>query len=206
MGSRDIASLRNEFPGKSDTAAAQLLADQYGYIAIVGYNNDEDAEGFTDIGTCHTEAEIRGYMTSPYCHNPEVLYDGRAKTFALNADHVLNGSCARCDRRTSRATLTLHAGNDFYFCPKCGALFCDDCYGYLPLTASPGYGMCPGCRVQVKRALPGFFISSPPAPATARPTAGSVVRDTGRMERSHLGGAMEQPQSGNAKRWWRFWR
>lgn len=159
MGSRDIESLRGDYPGKSDTEAAKAFAEEYGYIAIVRYKSSTTASDFTNIGTCTTEAEIRGYLSSPYCHGAELIYDGRAAVFPLNADHVLKGRCEMCGRRSTRDTLQMGAGNDFYFCPKCGLLFCDSCYGRLPLTSSPGYGMCPKCKVQVKRAIPSFFIT-----------------------------------------------
>ena len=159
MGSHDIASIRDDYPGKSDIEAARAFAEKYGYIAIVRYKNSENSRDFTNLGTCTTEAEIRGYLTSPYCHETEIIYDGRSAVFNLNADHVLKGNCAECRRRPTRESLQIGAGNDFYFCPKCGLLFCDSCYGRLPLTSSPGYGMCPKCKVQVKRAIPSFFVT-----------------------------------------------
>ena len=58
----------------------------------------------------------------------------------------------------------------FYFAVDCdfpkeripehaGLMVCDGCYVRLPLTSSPGYGMCPKCRVQVQRAISGFYGS-----------------------------------------------
>jgi ribosomal protein S17E len=160
MGSLNIESIRNDYPSKSDADAAKALAEKYGYIAIVRYKNSKSVSDFTNIGTCKTEAEIRGYLTSPYCNDAELIYDGRSALFPLNAGHVLNGHCEMCSKRSTRETLQMGAGNDFYFCPKCGLLFCDSCYVRLPLTSSPGYGMCLKCRVQVKRAIPSFFIPS----------------------------------------------
>jgi hypothetical protein len=158
MGSRDMESFRSDYPGKSDAEAAKALAEKYGYIAVVGYKRSTTDLDFSNIGTCTTEAEIRGYLTSPYCKGVEIIYDGRAALFPLNADHVLKGRCEMCGRASTRETLQMGTGNDFYFCPKCGLLFCDSCYCRLPLTNDPGYGMCPKCRVQVKRAIPSFFV------------------------------------------------
>ena len=159
MSSQNIESIRSDYPGKSDTEATKAFAEEYGYIAIVRYKNSTTASDFTNIGTCKTEAEIRGYLTSPYCHAAEVIYDGRSTLFPLNADHVLKGHCEMCGKYSTSDTLQMGMGNDFYFCPKCGLLFCDSCYIRLPLTSSPGYGMCPKCKVQVKRAIPSFFVA-----------------------------------------------
>ena len=159
MGSFDIDSIRKDYPGKSDSEVARAFAEKYGNIVIVRYKNSPDASDYTNIGTCNTEAEIRGYLTSQYCHAAEIIYDGRSALFPLNATHVLDGHCATCFKVTTRESLQLGAGNDFYFCPKCGLLFCERCYSQLPLTSSPGYGMCPKCKVQVKRTLPNFFVN-----------------------------------------------
>jgi hypothetical protein len=159
MGSQDIDAIRSNYPGKSDPEIAKALAEKYGHIAIVRYKNSASSSDFTNIGTCRSEAEIRGYLTSPYCHAAEIIYDARAALFPLNAAHVLKGHCEACRKSTTRESLRLGAGNDFYSCPKCGLLFCDGCYGRLPLTSSPGYGMCPKCKVQVKRTLPSFFVN-----------------------------------------------
>jgi hypothetical protein len=157
MGSFDIDAIRSDFPGKSDAEAAKSLAEKYGYIAVVRYKNSSNTSDFTNIGTCKTQAEIRGYLTSPYCHDAEIVYDARSSLFQMDAGYVLKSRCATCSKSASSESLRLGAGNDFYFCPKCGLLFCDDCYGRLPLTSSPGYGMCERCKVQVKRTLPSFF-------------------------------------------------
>jgi len=158
MGSCDLEPIRKDYPGKTDQEIASTLAQKYGYIAVVRYKNSRGMTDFSNIGTCSTEADIRGYLTSPYCHDAELIYDARSTLFPLNAAHVLDGHCATCFKVTTRESLELSAGNDFYFCPKCGLLFCERCYVQLPLTSSPGYGMCPKCKVQVKRTLPCFFV------------------------------------------------
>lgn len=159
MGSLDIDFIRKQYPGKSDSEAAKSLAEKHGYLAVVGYKRSSSDDGFSNFGTCSNESEIRGYLTSPYCHGTKVLFDARSSVFHLSAEHVLKGKCASCGRPSTRESLQMGAGNDFYFCPKCGKLFCDNCYPRLPLTASPGYGTCSSCRVEVKRTLPSFFIS-----------------------------------------------
>jgi len=159
MGSVGIKSMRDDCPGKSDTEAAKAYAQKYGCIAIVRYKNSASASDFTDIGTCDTEEKIQAYLRSPHCHAAEVIYDGRAAALRITEDVILRGHCELCGKLTSRQSLQLMAGNDFYICPKCGLMACDGCYVRLPLTSSPGYGMCPKCRVQVQRAIPGFYGS-----------------------------------------------
>lgn len=195
MGSQNIELLRKDYPGKSDAEKAKALAEKYGYIAIVRYKSSSDATDFSNIGTCNTEADIRGYFTSPYCKDAEVIYDGRSALFPLSADHVLTGHCEMCGKRSTRDTLQMGSGNDFYFCPQCGLLFCDSCYGHLPLTSSPGYGMCPKCKIQVKRAIPSFFVTGSASRSAAQPTSQTKPKT--------------QPQSQTktqAKPWWQFWK
>lgn len=157
MSSLNIQIMRNEYPGKSDAEAAKAYAQQHGCIAIVRYKS-RGAPDFTDIGICTMESEIRGYLTSPYCSDAEVIYDGRSTDLHITADLITQGHCELCGKQATKQSLTLLAGNDFYICPKCGLMFCDKCYVRLPLTRS-GYGMCPKCGVQVQRAIPGFYGS-----------------------------------------------
>lgn len=159
MGSLNIQFMRDEYPGKSDPEAAKAFAQKNGYIAIVRYKHSRTSTAFTDIGTCQTEEHIRGYLNSPYCHDAEVIYDGRATALRVTEELILRGHCELCGKRATRESLHLMAGNDFYICPECGLMFCDGCYVRLPLTSSPGYGMCPKCRIQVQRAIPGFYGS-----------------------------------------------
>jgi hypothetical protein len=140
----------------SDARAAEAFGRKHGYVAIVRYKA-HGAPDFTHIGLCRMDAEIEGYLGSPYCTEPEIIYDGRSRAIRVTEERILAGSCAKCGWRTSRSSLTLMAGNDFYICPKCGLMVCEACYPRLPLTSSPGYGMCPECRVQVQRAVPGFY-------------------------------------------------
>jgi hypothetical protein len=157
MGSLSIQTMREQYPGKSDTEAAKAFAMKNGYIVIFRYKNSTSALDFTNIGTCKMEEEIRGYQSSSYCLNAEIIYDGRATALRITSDLILKGHCEFCGKKTTRQSLQLLAGNDFYICPKCGLMFCDQCYLRLPLTSSPGYGMCPNCRVKVQRAIPGFY-------------------------------------------------
>jgi hypothetical protein len=195
MASRNIKSIRDSHPGKADTEAAKAFAEESGYLAIVRYKNSKTSSDFTDIGACNTEAEIRGYLSSPYCHNAEIIYDRRSSVFQLNAEHILKGTCEKCGARATDETLQIGAGNDFYFCPKCGLLFCDSCYARLPVTSSPGYGTCPKCEVQVKRAIPSFFVT---ASASLSPSSRS-------LQSTHT----TQPQTratAQTRRWWEVWK
>jgi ribosomal protein L40E len=149
--------MREKYPGKSDTEAARAYAQEQGHIAIVRYKNSTSASDFTNIGTCQSEEEIQGYLRSACCLDVEIIYDGRASALRITEELILGGHCELCERKTTRETLQLRAGNDFYICPKCGRMFCDACYVRLPLTSSPGYGTCPTCRIKVQRAIVGYY-------------------------------------------------
>ena len=81
--------------------------------------------------------------------------DDRPPLSEITEEMILNATCKRCSKSTTRQSLTLYAGNDFYVCPKCAATFCEQCIPTLPLTGSPGYAKCPACDIQLKRAIPG---------------------------------------------------
>lgn len=157
MSSLSISTLEDNFTGLSHEEAAQKYAAENGYIAIVGYKNSPGADTLTNIGTCSSEEEIHAYLSSPYCHDAEILYDGRAAALSITAEFILDGRCGLCEKPTSQASLTLGGGDDFYVCGSCGFMSCDGCYVRLPLTQSPGYGTCPTCRIEVQRAIPGFY-------------------------------------------------
>lgn len=159
MSSLSIKTMREQYPGKSDVDAAKEYAKKHGFIAIVRYKNSASAADFTNIGTCIMEAEIHGYLNSPspFLREVEIIYDGRSTALNITDDLILRGHCESCGKQATQKSLQLMAGNDFYICPKCGLMYCDRCYLNLPLTHSPGYGMCPNCKVQVQRAIPGYF-------------------------------------------------
>lgn len=157
MGSLDIQIMRNDYPGKSDYEAAEAFAQKHGYIAIIRYKSSSSSIDFTNIGTCQTENDIYGYLNSQYCCNAEVIYDGRATAIRITEADILRGCCDLCGRQTTKESLHLMCGNDFYICPSCCLMFCNDCYSRLPLTSSPGYGMCPKCHIAVQRAIIGFY-------------------------------------------------
>ena len=104
-----------------------------------------------------TDEEVAGYFNSPFCHDVEIVYDGRAKAIRITPKLILGGKCERCAKATTKKSLILMGGNDFYICPKCGKMFCDDCIVYLPLTGSPGYAKCPYCDLVLKRAIPEMY-------------------------------------------------
>ena len=156
MSSCLIEIIRENYPSKSDAESARAYAQEHGYLAIVRYKSN-GALDFTHIGICRMESEISSYLTSPYCSDAEVIYDGRPTALRITDDLILRGHCELCGKRATSESLNLSAGNDFYICPKCEQMFCDGCYDHLPLTSSPGYGMCPKCRVQVQRAISGLY-------------------------------------------------
>lgn len=82
MGSLRIESQRRQHPRKSDLEIAEKLAREHGYIAVVRYKNSPTAQEHTDFGTCRTAEELHSYLRSTYCHNVEILFDGRDKAFS----------------------------------------------------------------------------------------------------------------------------
>lgn len=176
-------------PGKSDAEIAEAVAKEYGYIVVVRYKNSPGASEFTNFGMCRTEEKIQGYLNSPYCHDAEIIYDGRSTALRVTEELILKGQCELCDKPTSRASVQLGAGNDFYICPQCGLMCCDGCYTCLPLTSSSGYGTCPKCLVEVQRALPGFY-----------------GRQSGAATTTSLCDNAGTTASSSPKRWWEFWR
>ena len=94
---------REGHPGASDAEIAEALASQYGYVAVVRYKNSPAAQEFTNFGTCQTEDEIRAYLSSPHCHDAELIYDGRST--ALRVTDATSRTSARSIRRApSRST------------------------------------------------------------------------------------------------------
>lgn len=83
-----------------------------------------------------------------------VSTEDRSSLSKITEEALLKAMCRRCSKPATRESLTLYAGNDFYVCPICGALYCDQCIVTLPLTGSPGYAQCPACSVHLKRAIP----------------------------------------------------
>ena len=92
---------REAYPGKSDAKIAEAIARKYGYVAVVRYKNSSTAQAFTNFGTCQTEDEIRGYLSSPHCHDAEVVYDGRSTALRVTEELILRGSCRLCGKRTT---------------------------------------------------------------------------------------------------------
>lgn len=158
MTSVNLYNKRKEYPDKSDEEIAQLLAQEYGYVAIVRYKSDPSGD-YNNFGCCSSVEKLEGYKNSPYCHDTEIIYDIRKQSLLVTEDLIRNAQCDMCKRSTTEASLTLMAGDDYYAC-SCGLFFCDDCYMQLPLTnPAGGYGMCPQCRKEVKRAVVGTYIS-----------------------------------------------
>lgn len=61
--------LQEKYPGKSNTEIARILADEYGYIAVIQF------EGMgTYLACCHTVEELEEVLGSPYCKAKEVVY------------------------------------------------------------------------------------------------------------------------------------
>ena len=129
MGSLGINWLRKSYPGKTDTEIAAAVAAEGGYHVIVRYKSAYSSAGgdYTNFGCCMTDEEVTGYLSSPYCHDAEIIYDGRAKAIRITPELILMGKCERCAKATTRESLVLMGGNDFYICPQCGKMFCSDC-------------------------------------------------------------------------------
>ncbi|MBT7206124.1 MAG: hypothetical protein HN868_02105 [Gammaproteobacteria bacterium] len=149
-------------PDKSDAEIAEVIAKKYGFILVVRYKNLTRPSEFSNFGLCETEEELQAYLSSPGCNHTEIIYDGRGTALHVIEELILKGGhCELCDKPTSLASLQLGYGNDFYICPQCGLMSCEECYVNLPLlTASHGYGLCPTCHVKVQLALPRFYMRS----------------------------------------------
>jgi tetratricopeptide (TPR) repeat protein len=191
MGSVSIEAKRQEFPGKSDQEVAEALALKYGYVAIIRYKSHESG-AYSDFGCCLTDAEIQGYLSSPACYDPESLYDARPRSLLITEDLLLASACSLCGKVPAKDSLPLGSPENFYFCPQCGKFFCPACYqSRLPLTdETSGYGMCPDCRIEVQKAIPGDYGKRPLATAPPPP------------------GEPEEPPGAPAaakKKWWRLW-
>lgn len=159
MSSISADYVREKYPGLSDREAAAELAREHGCVAVLRYSRTPGGEP-DNFATCANDEKVAAYLASPYCNDVEILYDARASVIKMTPDTILLGECASCGKQTSEESLTLMGGNDFYFCPRCGLLFCDRCYPSLPLTGGDsGYGQCTKCLVEVKRALPGSYGS-----------------------------------------------
>jgi uncharacterized Zn-finger protein len=156
MASINIKYVRSKFPGKTDAEAAAAFAAENGYHVIVRYKSDAGGD-YNNFGCCSTDEEVAGYFNSPYTHDVEIVYDGRAKAIRVTPELILMSKCTRCAKATTSQSLILMGGNDFYICPQCAKMFCDGCIVYLPLTGSPGYAKCPYCNVVLKRAIPGTY-------------------------------------------------
>ena len=90
MGSVSIEGKRQEFPGKSDREVAEALALKYGFVAVIRYKSNA-AGDYSDFGCCLTAAEVEGYLSSPHCHDPEIVYDARSGSLLIT-EHLLLSS------------------------------------------------------------------------------------------------------------------
>jgi len=76
MASYPISEERTRFPGKTDLEIALALSHEYGYLVIVRYKSTPPSD-FDHFGCCSNDYQVKGYFDSPYCHDTEILYDGR---------------------------------------------------------------------------------------------------------------------------------
>lgn len=159
MGSLSISYLKESFPGKTDKEIAAALAEKEGYITVLRYKS-LGANDFTDFAVCTLGEEVTGYFNSPNCQAVEILYDIRSQALTITPELLLRSKCKSCGRQADNNSLVIGKGNDFLFCPVCGAMYCQSCSTQLPLTNYPyGYAKCPECDVQLQRAFPGAIGS-----------------------------------------------
>ncbi len=155
MGSISFERLQKKYHGYSIKEIAKILADEDGYAVIVKYRSFGSQE-YDNLGCCIREDEVEEYKSS--CKDVKVVYDRRLESFFVNSDFILLGSCEICGQETTDESLNLHSGNDFYFCPNCGNMYCESCYRRLSLTIYPiGNGICEDCREPVQRAVINTF-------------------------------------------------
>lgn len=161
MGSISIQTVRELYPGRSDIEIAAKIAEEEGYIVVLRYRS-RGARDYTDFATCTLSEEVKGYFSSPYCNDVEILYDIRSQALEITSALLLQSKCKICGRPSTQQSLIIGSGNDFYFCPICTNMFCHHCLPNLPLTKYPyGYAKCPDCDVQLQRAFPGAFGNKP---------------------------------------------
>jgi hypothetical protein len=86
----------------------------------------------------------------------------------MKLETVARGRCEKCGKRPSKESFFVDEGNNFYFCPDCELMFCEDCLTSLPLTGNPGYAMCPKCKVKLKRSVASVIDPSYEAAVMAR--------------------------------------
>lgn len=158
MSSLSLYNLRTQYPDQSDEEIARTLAKKYNYVAIVRYKNQPEG-AYTNFGCCDSQEKMDSYFSSPYCHDTEVILDNRNQALFITEELILKAKCELCQKSTTPASLVLMGGDDYYVC-ACGRFFCDACYLRLPLTdPAGGYGMCPVCQKEVKRAVVGTYVS-----------------------------------------------
>ncbi|MCP4396505.1 MAG: hypothetical protein GY801_04205 [bacterium] len=169
MSSCSVEYKRKEFPGKSDSEVAEATALKYGFVTIVRYKNSLDGD-YTDFGCCINDRDINNYLNSSYCHAPEIIYDARANSLYITEESLLASKCEICGAMPTSDALVFASPMNFYFCPQCALFFCPACYNSrLPLSEeTSGYGVCPGCKHEVQRALPGDYGKVPLHPPGLR--------------------------------------
>jgi hypothetical protein len=77
MASYSISDERKAFPGKTDLEIAVSLAHDYGYLVVVRYKSSKSSPDYDQFGCCKHDYEVKGYFGSPYCHDTQIIYDGR---------------------------------------------------------------------------------------------------------------------------------
>ena len=214
MSSASIANLNREFSNKTESQAAAEYGQKWGYVAIVKYKNSVNG-GYTDIGCCLNDDQVNGYLTSPHCHEPELIYDGRDRRLLINKDTILSSKCSLCNDTPNSDSLVLGSGSEYSFCPNCAKFFCPDCYAnQMPLTnGTSGFGMCTTCDNEVQKAVPGDYGKMPykSQPISKEPKAReeSQISDDelSRIIQDHLDNhPMTEGNGGDRRKWWQFWK
>ena len=82
MGSMTIP--RGDYPDKSDSEIAELLAEEYGFVAVIRYKNSASDTEYTTFAPCMSTDEIERYMQIEY--DPEIIY--RAQLFLIKPEFL----------------------------------------------------------------------------------------------------------------------
>jgi hypothetical protein len=168
MSSLTISHYRHEYPNKSDHELAEIIANKYqDIVAIVRYKNSPDSKIFTNFGTCESSTQIQEYLSSPYCHDAELIlnriasvHNPKGDALEMTETDILLNFCDNCmEEMADKNSLTLNTGNNFYVCPYCRIFYCERCLPMLPLSkGSHGVALCSTCGEELIRALPGAFF------------------------------------------------
>lgn len=127
MGSIEIDYIREVFPAKTEEESAASYARESGYVAIVRYKTSADGK-YNMFGACAAYAELDSYLTSPNCHDCEIVYDAKNDPKGCRENH-----CPVCD---TFLTITSNRKQKIV-CHICGAYIKIESYKIVKFKEAP---------------------------------------------------------------------